>query len=85
MRIPHVRFTIRSMMLLVVLLGIVFGAAVSIQRLKLDQNDDGFINDPMHPRWRRPSTPSPTRTPTGPDTHPPIFLAGGAGWSRSGT
>ena len=77
MRIPRIRSTIRSMMVLVVLIGITLGVTVSIQRLKSGRNDDGFINDPsnfpwpdddgfindpMHPR-RRESRPSPPPTP----------------------
>ena len=71
-RIPRVRFTIRSMMILVVLIAVRIGVAVFTYRQSRDQLDDGFINDPMHPRWRIPGSPAPKGTPTGPDTRRPI-------------
>jgi hypothetical protein len=70
MQIPRVRFTIRSMMFLVVLIAVVPGLAMFTYRQSRDQPDDGFINDPMHPRWR--ISPAPKWTPTGPDTRRPI-------------
>ena len=77
MRIPRVRFTIRSMMILIVLIAVVLGLAMFTSRQSRDQPDDGFINDPMHPRWRIPGTPAPKATPTGPDTRRPIQPARG--------
>jgi hypothetical protein len=76
MQIPRVRFTIRSMMILMVLIAVVLGLAMFTYRQSRDQPDDGFINDPMHPRWRIPGTPAPEGTPTAPDTRRPIRPAG---------
>jgi hypothetical protein len=70
MRTSRVRFTIRSMMILVVLIAVVLGLAMFTSRQSRDQPDDGFINDPMHPRWR--ISPAPKWTPTGADTRRPI-------------
>jgi hypothetical protein len=75
MQIPRVRFTIRSIMIFVVLIAIVLGLVTFTRRLYHDQNDDGFINDPMHPRWRRLTPPAPKRMPRGRSTRPPILLA----------
>ena len=67
MRIPPGRFTIRSMMILVFLIGIALGSAMTVYRLNGEQPDDGFINDPMHPRWRSPTE----NTITNPDANGP--------------
>ena len=63
MRIPRTRFTIRSMMILVALIAIILGSIMLIHRLDGEQNDDGFINDPMHLMA--------PLTPVGPDLHRP--------------
>jgi hypothetical protein len=75
MRIPRVRFTIRSIMIVVVLIAIVLGFVTFARRLYREQNDDEYINDPIHPRWRRLSPPAPKRMPRGRGTRPPILLA----------
>ena len=77
MRIPRVRFTIRSMMILVGLIAVVLCFGIFTHRLYREQNDDGYINDPMHPRWRRPTTPAPNGIPRYRDAAPPILLARG--------
>jgi hypothetical protein len=57
MRIPRVRFTIRSMMILIVLIAVVLGLAMFTSPQSRDQNNDAFINDQLHTRWRIPGTP----------------------------
>jgi hypothetical protein len=79
MRIPRVRFTIRSIMIVVVLIAIVLGLVTFTRRLYREQNDDGYINDPMHPRWRRLTPPARKAIPRGRGTRPPILLATGTG------
>jgi hypothetical protein len=49
--------------------------ATFTRRVYREQNDDGSINDSMHPRWRRLAPPAPKRTPRGRRTRPPILLA----------
>ena len=86
MPIPRIRFTIGSIMIIIVVIAIGLDDAVATYRLYRNQSEDGlindgFINDPTHPRWRRPIIPNPKvprrPMPRDPDAPPPIFLANG--------
>jgi hypothetical protein len=66
-------------MIVVVLIAIVLGLVTFTRRLYREQNDDGLINDPMHPGWRRLTPPAPKRMPRGRGARPPMLLARGTG------